>query len=38
MLGARRVRLMSSVPFMASVLFLVAYFSVAVCIAGIMRD
>jgi hypothetical protein len=26
MLGARRVRLMASVPFMASVLFLVAYF------------
>ena len=29
---------MASVPFMASVLFLVAYFSMAVCIAGIMRD
>ena len=29
---------MASVPFMASVLFLVAYCSVAVCIVGIMRD
>jgi hypothetical protein len=29
---------MASVPFMASVLFLVAYLSMAVCIAGIMRD
>jgi hypothetical protein len=29
---------MANVPFLASVLFLVAYFSLAVCIAGIMRD
>jgi hypothetical protein len=36
--GARRALLMAGVPFMANVLFVVAYFSVAVCIAGIMRD
>jgi hypothetical protein len=36
--GARRAPLMASVPFMANVLFVVAYLSVAVCIAGIMRD
>jgi hypothetical protein len=29
---------MASVPFMANVLFVVAYLSVAVCIVGIMRD
>ena len=36
--GAWRVRLMASVPFMASVWFVIAYCSVAACVVVMMRD